>query len=278
MKNIIQYSIIPPLINKDNKYYQKKMLDLINELKELETKYKIILSIYDLIDEPNRLTGEIIKQKKRLKPEIYIKMFKNILKEKKVKLNVEFRLFRSIREYETINDMLSWFKNIGNKLADSFVIIGNYKNKNLRTDSVLKTLCLNFPEKKYGCILIPHRDNELKRCKKRIELGCSFFISQIIVDDKFKETHNQIFKEINVPIYFTITHVTSKNFWKFLQTLGVKSYFDFEKKIVDDKEKMNEHLKKIYTQVKKIKHFINFEIMSHKNSIRLFYIKLFLQI
>ena len=275
----IQYSIVTPLQDKSFSYYQEKIISLIEELKLLQTKNKIILSIYDLIDEPNRISYEIIIQKKRIKPEIYLEMFQTFLKEKQIlDMNLEYRLFRSIRESETIDEILVWFKNIGNKLADSFVIIGNYKNKKLRTNNVLKMLYLKNPNKEYGCIIIPYRNSEFDRCKKRIKLGCSFFVSQIIVDDKFTKEHLKLYENINIPIYFTLTYIPSINTWNFLKTLGVKSYFKYEEKIVKDKEKTNNHLEKIIRLVTSIKHYINFEIIPHSKKIRISYINLFLKL
>ena len=67
--NFIEYSIISPLINKNNEYYENKISKLIIELETLLKKNNnLILGIYDLIDEPNRINNKIIIQKKRLDP------------------------------------------------------------------------------------------------------------------------------------------------------------------------------------------------------------------
>ena len=63
----IQFPIIPPLINKDNEYYKKYYEKIINEILILDSCSEIkeiIIAVYDLIDEYDRTTKEIIYQKK----------------------------------------------------------------------------------------------------------------------------------------------------------------------------------------------------------------------
>ena len=59
------------------------------------------------------------------------------------KLIIKYRLFRAIRENENEKQLLEWFINIGNNVADSFVFVGNYKNKLLTTDKALKFITNN---------------------------------------------------------------------------------------------------------------------------------------
>lgn len=273
---ILQYSIVPPLEGKSATYYQIKIQELLEELTILSKKYHITLGIYDLIDESNRITGEIIIQKKRIDSGLYLEMFQTYLIENDFcDFKLKYRLFRPIKENETLETLLSWFENIGNKLADSFVIIGNYKNKHLRTDVALKHLCEHFPHKEYGCVIIPHRPNELERCRKRISTGCSFFVSQIIVDETFTKKHSLLYDSIKIPIYFTITHITSNGMWDFLLTLGVKTYDNFENKVVKDKQLTNLYLNKLIQLIKTKKQYINFEILSHLKKNRIIFLRLF---
>lgn len=271
----IQYSIISPLFGKEENYYEKKILNLVEELNIILTQKKVILCFYDLLDEPNRITGDIIKQKKRIKPEEYIKKIKNYLSKNNIKLHVKYRLFRSIRENETNNKLLDWFQKIGNIIADDFVLVGNYKNSILKTENALKYLCNKNPKKKYGCVIIPHRSDEYNRCLRRQDLGCSFFVSQIIVDIEFTKSEMSIFNDIKIPVYFTVTYITNKKMWNFLETLGVKSHINFEDKIENTFEKSNVHLQKIINFIRYTNNYINFEILIHSREKRLEYIKNF---
>ncbi len=272
-----QYSIVPPLLNTKEGYYEDKIEKLIKEIEIFLTKNNnMILGIYDLIDEPNRITNEIILQKKRLNPLTYLIKIKKYIEKNNLSSNltVKFRIFRAIKENETIYEFIDWVKNKANLYCDDFVIIGNYKNKSLRTDDVLNKLheieCVN-----YGCFIDPYRPNELERCKKRIKNGCSFFINQIIVDSEFPTDISNFYSNIEKPIYFSITFVTSQSIWNICKSLGVVSNFNFGEKINYDDNICDINMTNVIMLVKKHNQFINLDIMSYNTENRLKLIKRF---
>ena len=262
----IQYGLIPPLVNKSETYYEKKITQTIEEIQILLDNNKIaslIITIYDLIDEYDRITKEIIIQKKRIDSCDFLNEIKNKLKLLKTKKNIEYRLFRAIKENETKDELLNWINTIGNFVADSFVFVGNYKNKNLTTNIALEYIIKNnLQNKKYGSVVIFHRNDEYNRCLKRINLGVSFFSSQIIVDDCHTKNTNKIFN-LDIPIFVTITPIFSKNIWIFLKSLGVSSHNNF---ITPNNEKhMFEHLLKMIKFIINNNKNISFELLTHNN-------------
>lgn len=276
----VQYSILPPLINKSDNYYNEKVKLLIKEIQIfLDKKIDLILGIYDLIDELNRIDKKIIIQKKRLDPIIYLIKIKSYIEKNKLFLqsNIKYRIFRAIKDNENLIEYIDWVKNKANLYCDDFVIIGNFKNKILKTDNIIQELnkieCIN-----YGCFINPYRNNELERCKNRIKYGCSFFINQIIVDIEFPLKINEFYNNINKPIYFSVTFINSINTWNICKSLGVITNYNYENKISNDPKIYNNHMLNLILLIINYNQFINFEIMSHNNEIRLNFIDSFINL
>lgn len=277
---LFQYSIVPPLISSNEDSYNEKIKKLIEELKLLTKKNThLILGIYNLIDEPNRVTNEIIIQKKRLDPIIYLIKIKKHIENNNLfsELCIKYRIFRAIKDNETLSEYIDWVKDKANIYCDDFVIIGNFKNKILRTDDIVNELnkikCIN-----YGCFINPYRNNELERCKNRIENGCSFFINQIIVDSAFPLNISQFYDNIKKPIYFSITFINHHNIWNICKSLGVVTNFNYESKISNDPNIYNNNMLNLILLIEKHNQFINFEILSHNSEIRLKFINTFISL
>jgi|SaaInlStandDraft_5_1057022.scaffolds.fasta_scaffold32254_2 hypothetical protein len=267
----IQINFTSPLYDKSEQYYENYLQKTIDEIiifiSNKNIKY-LTIAIYDLIDEYDRTTKKIIIQKKRIDNNTFIDNLKNRLKNKinllNDKLIIKYRLFRAIRENENEKQLLDWFINIGNNVADSFVFAGNYKNKLLTTDKALKFITNNnIIKKEYGCVTIFHRNNELERCLHRINLGSSFFVSQIIVDNNVNDTTKDFFNIINVPIYINITLVSSSNIWNLLKSLGVISNYNFENNIPQNENEIYNHIYKLIKFIKKENKYISFEMLTH---------------
>ena len=262
----IQFCLLPPLINKSDSYYESHLQKTLNEINILLTCYKVntlTIVVYDLIDEFNRVTGELIFQKKRVKSVGFLKNIKSKIKNK----NVFYRLFRAIKENETKEQLLNWVEEIGNPIADSYVFVGNHKNKQLTTNIALDYVIKNNTiSKSYGSVVIFHRKNEYERCLQRKHLGVSFFVSQIIVDNVHNTTTKKIF-DLNIPIYVTLTPITSSMIWNMLQGLGVITNNNFI--IPNDEKGVNEHLYNLAKFVHQEKQYISFEIITHNKKKRI---------
>jgi hypothetical protein len=267
----IQINFTSPLYDKSEQYYENYLQKTIDEIiifiSNKNIKY-LTITIYDLIDEYDRITKKIIIQKKRIDNNIFIDNLKNRLNNKinllNNKLIIKYRLFRAIRENENEKQLLKWFINIGNNVADSFVFAGNYKNKLLTTDNALKFIINNnIIKKEYGCVTIFHRKNELERCLNRISSGASFFVSQIIVDNKLNDTTKIFFDTIKVPIYINITLVSSNNIWNLLKSLGVISNYNFENNIPQNDSEIYNHVYKLIKFIRNENKYISFELLTH---------------
>lgn len=262
----IQFCLLPPLINKSESYYESHLQKTLNEINILLTCDKVntlTIVVYDLIDEFNRVTGELIVQKKRVKSVGFLKNIKSKTQNK----NVFYRLFRAIKENETKEQLLNWVEEIGNPIADSFVFVGNHKNKQLTTNVALDYVTKNNTiNKSYGSVVIFHRKNEYERCLKRIHLGVSFFVSQIIVDNIHNTNTKKIFN-LDIPIYITLTPITSNMIWNMLQGLGVITNNNFI--VPTDDVSVNNHLYELMKFVHKEKQYISFEIITHNKNKRI---------
>ena len=264
-----QICFLSPMYGKDDEYYINYLNKTINEINiilENENIKSLYVCIYDLIDEYDRITKEIIIQKKRIPNYFFINQIKNKLNNSKFFYKIHFRLFRAIKENETKKDLLNWFHNIGNKFAESFVIVGNFKNKLLTTDIALEYIFRNNKEKKeYGCVTIFNRNNEIERVKNRILIGASFFITQIIVDKNIN------FKINNIPIFASISPVFSDKTWQLFKSLGVKSDDNFENNIPSNENETKDHLKKLIYFVNSNNMICSFEIIINNKSKRINY-------
>lgn len=267
-----QVCFTSPLSGKDEKYYNEYLDKTINEINIIfknEKIKKLYICIYDLIDEFDRVTKELIIQKKRLSNYIFISQIRSRLEDSIFFYKINFRLFRAIKDNETKEDFLNWFNIIGNKFADSFVIVGNFRNKLLTTDIALEYVFKNNEkEKEYGCVTILHRNNEKERIKKRILIGASFFVSQIIVN-------SDMLLEINIstPVFVTLSPVFSTKTWELFKSLGVKSTKDFENNIPSNDYQTMEHIKNIFYNINSNNMICSFEIIIHNKEKRLTYFK-----
>ena len=268
----LQYAILPPLLNKTKIYYQKYNNKILEEILFLIKSKKLIflnLTVYDLIDEYDRVTKELIIQKKRIEPVVFIKNLKTLLQKNNINISkLKFTLIRAIRQNETKEDLLEWIINNANDLVDNIVFVGNFKNKILTTDIAIDYVISNNPViKKYGSVVIFHRKNEYERCIKRKKLGIDFFVSQIIID-KISETEIDNIIKLNIPIFITITPLTSYKLLNILKGLGV-IFNDININNKFDDVSIASHLNSLIQFIIEKKQKISYEIFTPKKSKRL---------
>lgn len=268
----LQYAILPPLLNKTKIYYQKYNNKILEEISFLIKNKKLIflnLTVYDLIDEYDRVTKELIIQKKRIEPVVFIKNLKTLMQKKNINISkLKFTLFRAIRQNENKKDLLEWIINNANDLVDNIVFVGNFKNKILTTDIAIDYVISNNPViKKYGSVVIFHRKNEYERCIKRKKLGIEFFVSQIIID-KISETEIDNIIKLNIPIFITITPLTSYKLLNILKGLGV-IFNDININNKFDDVSIASHLNSLIQFIIEKKQKISYEIFTPKKSKRL---------
>lgn len=130
--------------------------------------------------------------------------FSKIMKNE-ISKNIDFIIYRSVKENESYNDIINDIKNNEN-IFKNIVIVGNSKNKQINTNELIQKI----KEKcnvSIGSVLLYERKNELQLCKKRIELGISFFITQIVTNPT---SVKQFLDEIPVKIWVTIVPINNQ--------------------------------------------------------------------
>ena len=216
-------------------------------------------------------------------PEVFLKSLRQKIATSDLclcdKCEISYRLFRAIRENETEELFLNWFTTVGDMVADSFVVVGNYKNKLFRTDDALLCLKNDDRQRQYGTVLILHRTDELRRTKKRVGLGVSFFNTQIVVDANFVDLYKDIFLFLeSFDVFISVTIVKSVKIWNLLTSLGVVSYSNFEQTISLDSYSAYTHLEQIIGSVRDSGIQVSFELLNHTKKYRLQDLKKFLLI
>ena len=112
-------------------------------------------------------------------------------------------------------------------------------------------------------------------------MGISFFVSQIIVDSNFFNLYKQLFQTIldyqdkNIDIFISIMFVKNYKTLNILQSLGVISNSDFDKKIKCDDYNYKTHFKNILEIIIKNHLKLSFEVFSHSKKYRIKDINIF---
>ncbi len=186
--------------------------DYINDqLKIINSINPEFIGIYDIIEEKS--------EKERIFP---LRKYMNTFDFCKILLNYipndKIIVYRSVKIEDTYESYVTDIKNNQNNFKN-IVVVGNSANFLINTNKLVELLkketLINI-----GCVLIPERKNEMELVNKRISLGVSFFITQIILNPEFILP---ILDKIptNIKVWCTIVPIPNEKTLKMIEWLRV---------------------------------------------------------
>lgn len=260
------YSIIPPHESASADQI-KKTLDRHCECIIKHSITQII--IYDVQDEPDRTI--ITRPYKYEKYMSNVKYMTQLIDELQLLGHIisadEIILFKAIGETDTENSLITFFDSIVSTTPyKKFCIAGNSFNKNVSSTKLISLIKKIYPEICIGSVILPDRPNELETIIKKINLGVSFFITQIIFQSTELTNIIDKLKDHAIPIYVTLSVISNKKTLLFMDWLGVciPSSFRTEDHLITVSVSVTKSLincLKIYTNIS-----FSFEAVTHNKS------------
>jgi len=207
------YNITPPEKNCTN---IKKILDYHTKI--IINTFPNMIGIYDIIEEKSR------NNKSRpydIKEYMNTYEFGKIMHSKFP--SIPIIIYRSVKKNEQYDNIIN---NIieNQEIFKDIVIIGNSSNININTNTLIEKIKSECSVN-IGSVLLYERPHEIERCILRINLGVSFFISQVLLEP------DKILKFLNIlpcKIYVTIIPIINTKTLDMVNWLGVNiTNFDF---------------------------------------------------
>jgi hypothetical protein len=206
------YNITPP--NTEEQIYRH--LDKLKTIIEGTDNTITSIGIYDIIPEDNTNTNTNTNTCRPFPIRTYVNTFIYAQKIQQLlfsinKTHISIIVYRSVKiddTYDSItHDLETHIRDFSN-----IVLVGNSANKELiQTNELIRHVKTYFGEKiNIGCVLLHNRPKEYELCLQRIELGTTFFVSQIVVSPEQIQAFLHNNTQIRVPIYYTIVPIPNE--------------------------------------------------------------------